>query len=100
MHRMGAINFIELTLKKWSHKLEPQAIRTRIVELTNTLAHSENYSQSHNVGFQSDVFRELPETKFHLYFSQVKFRNTIQHERKWKLELNFGSLRPKWWFNN
>lgn len=74
---MGVINFIELTLKKWSHKLEPQAIRTRIVELTNTLAHSENSSQSYNVGFQSDVLRQLPETTFYFYFSQVKFRNTI-----------------------
>lgn len=74
---MGAINFIELTLKNWSHKLEPQAIRTRIVDLTNTLAHSENSSQSHNVGFQSDVLGQLPETNFHLYYSQVKFRNTI-----------------------
>lgn len=44
IHRMGAINFIELTLKKWSHKLEPQAIRTSIVELTNTLRRSQNSS--------------------------------------------------------
>lgn len=52
IHRMGAINCTELTLKKWSHKLEPQAIRTSIVELTNTLRRSQTSSKYCDVGFQ------------------------------------------------